>query len=216
MSADLDLFDQIVLVGDTRLGSDAVDDILRASLISGAACARSIVLRVPSLREQFSEEQQVGAALLAEFWAGAIATRLLGGVEDRDDVLAGVAARFSGDVFGSSGAALEWSLRTFEEQLWSGGGVDPATGQPSTSAMTWSFVYWRSRDLLVGDLPLQGRYHPAPDIDAWMSDERHEDIAPPMDPEGPTLAKEIMLWGVDTAADHFEALRKAAEEREVH
>src|SRR5690606_37206239 len=110
-----DLFDQIVLVADQRLGTDPVEDIFRASIISGAACARSVVERIPPLKDAWEaqgEEGRIGAALLAEFWSAVMAARLLGRVEDREDVLAAISDRFSGGVFGSSTSALEWSLHT--------------------------------------------------------------------------------------------------------
>jgi len=209
-----DIFDQIVLVADGRLGTDPIEDIFRASLISGAACARSMVARVEALRDGWDEENQIGAALLTEFWGAVIAARLLGQVEDRDEVILAICERFAGDLFGSSVSSLAWSLQTFEAQLVMGMEIDPDGGAPSAGPMTWNLLYWRSRDLLVGDLPLQNRYHPAPDFDGWRADRRHEGVEPPADTEGPEMAREILLWGLDTASKHFAALRSEAEANE--
>lgn len=215
-----DVFDQIVLVADQRLGTDAVEDIFRASVISGAACARSLVERVPPFQDAWGaaseagQEAQIGAALLTEFWSAVIAARLLGKVEDRDDVLAAISERFAGGVFGSSTSALEWSLHTFEAQLALGGEVNTADGSVTAGPMTWFYLYWRSRDLLVGDLPLQAHFHPAPDLATWRADRRNAELDPPTDIEGATLMREILLWGMDAASTHFAALRQAAEAHE--
>lgn len=206
-----DVFDQIVLVADAQMGTDPVDDILRASLLSGAACARSIVGRIPSF-EDSSAENQIGAVLLTEFWSAVIASRMLGRVEDRGEVILGIAERFAGGIFGSSVSALTWSLETFETQLTLGMEGNAEAGATSIGPMTWFFLYWRSHDLLLGDLPLQGHYYPAVDLAAWLGDPRNAGIAPPKDVEGATMAREILLWGMDTAAQHYTALRDAAEE----
>ncbi|MCK9485459.1 MAG: hypothetical protein M0R73_01980 [Dehalococcoidia bacterium] len=217
-----DVFDQIVLVADQRLGTDATEDIFRAAVISGAACARSLVERVAPFQEVWKdadasggEEVKIGAALLTEFWSGVIAARMLGKVDDRDEVLAAISERFAGGVFGSSTSALEWSLHTFEDQLALGGEVNTVDGSVTASPMTWHYLYWRSRDLLVGDLPLQGRFHPAPDLETWRADRRNAELDPPMDIEGPTMMREILLWGLDAASQHFAALRQAAEQHEA-
>lgn len=212
MTTHPDVFDQIVLVADQRLGTDPVDDVFRASVISGAACARSVVERIEPIAAGWDAENQIGAALLTEFWSAVIASRLLGAVEGREEVLTAITERFSGGVFGSSASALAWSLQTFEDQLMFGQPPDAET--PVANAMTWYYLYWRSRDLLLGDPPLQGQFHPAADLDAWRSDERHRGVEPPLDPEGPTLAREILLWGLESASQHFAALRQAAEEHE--
>ncbi len=218
-SGQPDIFDQIVLVADQRLGTDPVEDIFRASVISGAACARSVVERIQPLREAWErggdDEAQIGAALLTEFWSAVIAARLLGRVDDRDDVLAAISERFAGGVFGSSTSALEWSLHTFEDQLALGGEVNTADGSVNASPMTWHYLYWRSRDLLAGDLPLQAHYRPATDLDAWFADSSNAALDPPRDVEGPTLSREILLWGLEAASQHFDALRQAAEEYEA-
>lgn len=211
MSGTPDIFDQIVLVGDARLGIDAVEDIFRASLITGAACARSVVTRVEPLRAGWDEENQVGAALLTEFWSALIAARLLGQVEERDELLAGISERFAGDIFGSSRSALEWSLQAFERQLVLGAEIDPQGGTLSFSPMTWHYLYWRSRELLVGDVQLQGRYHPAVDLAAWHADRRNAGVTPPDDLDEAVIFRDILLWGMDTASQHFSALRQAAE-----
>lgn len=207
-----DVFDQIVLVADAQMGTDAVDDILRASLLSGAACARSVVTRITSLGDGWSAENQIGAALLTEFWSAVIASRMLGRVEDRDEVVLGVAERFAGGIFGSSVSALAWSLETFEAQLRLGVEAEVDGGTATIGPMTWFFLYWRSRDLLLGDLPLQGHYHPALDLASWRADHRNAGITPPTDVEGATMAREILLWGMDTASQHYVALRDAADE----
>ncbi|MEX1023329.1 MAG: hypothetical protein WD058_09295 [Dehalococcoidia bacterium] len=211
-----DVFDEIVLLGDPHLDTDVIGDIFRASLLAGAACSRSAVTRVPLLRDAWDEENRVGAALLTEFWSAVIAARLLGRVEERDALLDQVAELFARTLFGSNAAALRWALETFEAQL----ALTPeeqalaATDANSGGMMTWFFLAWQSRDLLAGDLPLRGRYFPAQTLDAWLADPRHEGVSPSPDAEAAVLSRDILLWGLEAAGTHFEALRAAAEERE--
>jgi hypothetical protein len=214
MTTAPDVFDEVVILADARLGTDAADDILRASLLAGAGCARSMVTRIPSLRDGWTEENRVGAVLLTEFWSGVLASRLLGAIADRDQVVDQVTAMLADRLFGSSRAALRWSLATFEEQLSLATEADLQAPQPPAldRAMAWFFLYWRSRDLLVGDLPLQGRFHAARTLDAWLADPRHADLVPPPDHDGAVLTREITLWGLESASGHYQSLRRMAEQ----
>jgi len=216
MTTTPDVFDEVVILADAKLGADAADDILRASLLAGAGCARSMVSRIPTLRDGWTEENRVGAVLLTEFWSGVMASRLLGAIPDRDDVVEQVTAMLADRLFGSSRASLRWSLSTFEEQLRVSTEADLEAPQSPTldRAMTWFYLYWRSRDLLLGDLPMQGRYHVARTLDAWIADARHADLVPPPDRDGAVLAREITLWGLETASGHYQALRRMAEQTE--
>ena len=216
MTTSPDVFDEIVILADARLGTEAADDILRASLLAGAACSRSMVTRVLSLKGGWNDENRVGAALLTEFWSGVMAARLLGAIQDREEVVTQVARLLAERLFGSSATSLRWSLATFEEQLAVSTEADLQTeGSPELDRMmAWFFLYWRSHDLLLGAPPLQGRYHVARNLDAWLADPRHEGLVPPPDREGAVLAREIMLWGLENAAAHYRSLRQTAEEVE--
>ncbi len=216
MTDAIDVFDEVVLLADARLGTDEADDILRASLLAGAACSRSITRRVPALQEAWTEENRLGAVLLTEFWSAIIAGRLLGAIEDRDLVVDELSQILAERIFGSSVSSLRWSLATFEEQLRVATEADlKGEGMEGLDrAMAWFFLYWRSRDLMVGDLPMQGQYRVARNLDAWLADPRHVDLVPPPDREGAVLAREITLWGLETATSHFRSLRATAEGRD--
>ena len=217
MTGAPDVFDEVVILADARLGTEEADDILRASLLAGAACSRSVATRMLSIRDAWTDENRLGAVLLTEFWAGVIAVRLLGAIEDRDLVVTEVSQLLAEHLFGSSVTSLRWSLATFEEQLQvateaelNGEGIEGLD-----RAMAWFFLYWRSRDLLLGDPSLQGRYHVTKNLNAWLADVRHADLVPPPDREGAVLAREITLWGLETAAAHFRSLRATAEDRDA-